>query len=85
MPAGTLENVIVCRPSATPAAPCAAGEAPATVQAYVLDPAGASLLEAASQPYDTATGLAFWSGSFVFIVGLYVGTRVIGQIVNMVR
>lgn len=85
MAAGSLENVIVCRPSATPAAPCAAGEAPTVVQAYVIDPAGASFFDAAAQPYDPSTGVAFWSAAFVFIVGLYISTRVIGTLVNMVR
>lgn len=85
MPAGTLENVILCRPAASPAAPCGAGEAPAVVQAYVLDPAGASFIDAVSQPYDYAAGSAFWASAFVFTLGLYLGTRMLGTIVNMTR
>jgi hypothetical protein len=85
MAAGSLENVIVCRASATPAAPCGAGEAPTVVQAYVLDPSGASFVDAVSQPYDYALGSAYWSGAFVFTMTLYLSTRVLGTIVNMVR
>ncbi|MDR7334277.1 hypothetical protein [Roseateles asaccharophilus] len=85
MPAGSLENVIVCRPSATPAAPCGAGEAPTVLQAYVLAPSSSSFVDAAAGPYDYATGAAYWSAAFVFTVSLYLCTRVIGTIVNMVR
>lgn len=85
MSAGTLENVILCRASATPAAPCGAGEAPTVVQAYVLDPAGASFFDAVSQPYDYSVGAAFWGFAFVFTMTLYLSTRILGTLINMVR
>lgn len=85
MPAGTPENVILCRASATPAAPCGAGEAPVVAQAYVLDPAGSSYFDAIAQPYDYAAGAAFWSAAFVFTLGLYLSTRVFGTLINLVR
>jgi hypothetical protein len=85
MSSGTLENVILCRTSATPAAPCGAGEAPTVVQAYVLDPAGASFFDAVATPYDYAAGAAFWAFAFVFTMTLYLGARFMGTLINMVR
>ena len=85
MASGALENVIVCRASATPAAPCGAGEAPVAVQAYILDPASSSFIDAAAQPYDYASGSGFWAAAFVFTLTLYLGSRIFGTIINMVR
>jgi hypothetical protein len=66
-------------------APCPAGQAPAPIDAYVVEPASASYFDAVAEPYDYINGAAFWAFAFVFTLTLYIGTRVYGTIINMVR
>lgn len=85
MPAGVLQTVLVCQESPTPSAPCPAGQAPAAMQAYVVYPASASYLDAVAEPFDYATGAAFWSAAFVFTLSLYILARIYGSLISMVR
>lgn len=71
MPLGSLKTVVICEPSATPAAPCAAGEAPYTLQAYVLEPSAQLQLEGLVSPVDFAQASFFWAASFAFVVSIW--------------
>ncbi len=85
MPAGTVQQLIVCAPAAETMAPCPAGTAPATVSAYVVSADSASLFEAATGPYNYEAASGFFAAGFVFILSLYIGSRVFGMILDMVR
>lgn len=85
MPAGSVKTILVCADSATPQAPCPAGQAPVAVSAYTVDPSSAPYFDAVVEPFDYANGAAFWSFAFVFTLSLYIGARIYGYIVNMTR
>lgn len=85
MSTGSLQSVIVCQASSTELAPCPAGQAPAVVQAYVLDPASSTFLDAIAQPFDYANGSAFWLSAFMFTLALYIGSRIYAAVIGVVR
>ena len=85
MATGSVKTLIVCMDSSEPAAPCPAGQAPVPVQSYTLEPSAGSYFEQALGAFDYESAAAFWSVAFVFTISLYLGTRLIGSVVNMTR
>jgi hypothetical protein len=85
MATGTVQTIVVCAASSTPAAPCPAGQAPATFSAYVLDPAQALYFDAVTAPFDYGVAMSFWTAAFITTLVLYVTPRILGEIIAMVR
>lgn len=85
MPVGELKTILVCQPSGTPAAPCPAGEAPASLQAYVIDPASQGFFDTLNTPYDYERGAALWAWGFVFIMTLALVSRAIGYVIETLK
>lgn len=85
MATGAVQTLIVCAPSDATVSPCPAGSAPAPVSAYLVSPESSTLFDAAVGPYDYAAASGFFSFGFVFILTLYLGSRVFGLILDMVR
>ncbi len=56
-----------------------------TMQAYVVDPSSASLLEASAQPFDYVQAAAFWGLAFTTIISLWLVSHGAGAIVNFLR
>lgn len=100
MAAGTLQQVVVCS-SASPvtgAVELRNGgtstviycDAARTIrqwrfQAYVIDPASASYIDAVSTPYNYAQGGALWGFGFAFVLGLWLVAKNIGLVLNAVK
>lgn len=91
---GSISTVIVCVPSATPSSgqeqalcPVAGGQymAPATVQAYLINPAQQNNLEAAVGPFDYGYASGVWALGFSMVVGLYAVSNGIGSVLAMIR
>lgn len=92
MPAGSVQYIIRCdvvNTSGRSTAPCVSvgstGYAPNMVQAYVIDPAAASFIDALAAPYDYAGGAALFTFGFSMVVGLWFVSRNIGLILDAVR
>lgn len=84
MALGTVRSILTCADAAEQVAPCPTGQAPALVSAYTLDPSSALHLDPIAEPFDVATGSAFWLAAFMFTVTLYLSTRIYGHILNMI-
>jgi hypothetical protein len=56
-----------------------------TAQAYVLAPSSRHALEASLGPFDYGKASALWSSAFVMVVGLFVVSRGIGSVLQMLR
>lgn len=100
MPAGTLQQVVVCS-AALPIAGavelrnggtntviyCDAARSMREwrFSAYVIDPASASYIDAIATPYNYAQGGAIWAFGFSFVLGLWFVSRNIGMILDAVR
>ena len=82
---GAVKTVLVCEPSAAPAAPCPAGSAPVFAQAYLIEPGSASYIDAVTTPFDYTQAAAYWSSAFVFTLTLYVVARSWGFLARMFR
>lgn len=87
MPAGTLQIIIECLPTAAAIAgfPCPDGTGPAAVQAYVIDPGSAGYIDGLTEPFDVATAGSFFFAAFLFTMSLYIGTSFYGRIIELVR
>lgn len=85
MSSGSVQSVIVCAPAAEALSPCPAGTAPTVVQAYLVHPDSANLFDAAIGPYDYTNASQYFAASFVFVFSLYLGARVFGMLIDMVR
>jgi hypothetical protein len=74
MAAGTVQTVLVCAASSNsdPTGACPAGTAPATVQAYVIDPANSGYIDGIAQPFDYSLGSSYWYGGFLSLMGLFI-------------
>lgn len=82
MAVGSLQTILVCSPSAFGQAPCPAGHAVTTMQAYVLDPSQQAVFEA---PFDYVFAAGVWSFAFCFVVGLFLISRSAGTVIDMFR
>lgn len=100
MPAGTLQQVVVC--SAAVPVPGAVelrnGTASSVIycdsartlrewrySAYVIDTGSAAYIDAVSTPYDYAQGGALWGFGFAFTLGLWLVAKNIGFVLNAVK
>lgn len=100
MPAGTLQQVVVCA-SVSPAAGAVElrnGSNAAVLycdaarttrqwryEAYVVDSASASYIDAVATPYDYAHGSALWAFAFAFTLGIWVVSKNAGMVINAFR
>lgn len=91
MSAGSVQYVIKCVPTGTAQsfAPCTAvgssGYGPVMTQAYVIDPASASYIDALTVPFDYAYASGLFTLSFSMVVGLFVVSRYAGVILDFIR
>jgi len=85
MPIGSLQTILVCQASATPALPCPAGSAPVSVSTYVLDATSQGYLDTLNTPYDYERGAALWAWGFIFIMTLAVISRGIGYVIQTLK
>lgn len=93
MTAGSIQTVVVCKPSATATAAQQAacpkdGEqlyVPFTVQAYLLDPSQQNNIDAALGPFDYVYASTLWVMAFSMVVGLYFVSQGIGQVLGLIR
>ncbi len=100
MPAGTLQNVVVCAGAApvvgavelrnggsTSIIYCDAARTMREwrYQAYVVDSGSAAYIDAVSTPYDYAQGGALWAFGFAFTLGLWLVAKNIGFVLNAVK
>lgn len=91
MAAGSVQYIIKCVPTGTAQSfpPCtqvgSAGYAPVMTQAYVIDPASASYIDALMVPFDYAFASSLWAFSFSMVVGLFVVSRYAGVILDFIR
>jgi hypothetical protein len=85
MAIGTTQTILVCASSAFAQAPCPAGMAVTTIQAYVIDPSQAANIEAQNAPFDYAYASGVWAMAFTFVVGLYLVSKSAGTIVSAIR
>lgn len=85
MPVGASQTILICVPSAFGQAPCPAGMAVATLQAYVIDPSQAASIEAQNAPFDYGYAAGIWAFAFSFVVGLYLVSKSAGAILSAIR
>ena len=93
MAAGAVNKVLVCVPvqtgGAQSVAPCldANGQhyQPGMLDAYLIDPASAPVLDNAMQPYDSAQGLQFFSFAFGTVLTFWLIAHGIGQLLHLIR
>lgn len=85
MPAGTLQTILICQDSATSAAPCPAGQAPVTMQAYVIDPASQGFFDSAVVPFDPMQAASFFMVAFCTTIFIAWTAWQGGEILDMVR
>jgi len=91
--AGSVQYIVECAvrvpATAVSLAPCTSvtgvGYAPKMVQAYVIDPASASYIDAVAAPYNYANGAALWGFAFTFVLTLYLVAHSAGLIMGFVR
>jgi hypothetical protein len=93
MAAGTLQNVIVCVPkqpqNGQSVAPClnvgSVRTQPAIQQAYLLDPAQQTFMDAVLEPFDYGYAVGLWTFSFSMVLGLFVIARYAGAVLEFIR
>ncbi|MFZ6760833.1 hypothetical protein ACO0K9_26800 [Undibacterium sp. Ji50W] len=93
MTAGSVQAVVICKPSAAASAMqqavCPNDGAqlyvPSIVQAYLLDPAQQNNIDAALGPFDYAYASGLWAMAFSMVVGLYFVSQGIGQVLGLIR
>lgn len=70
---GATEVVLVCRTAAdgVTVSPCPSGQAPVSVQAYMLDTSAQTSLEASLAPIDFAEAGLFWGLSFGLVLSVW--------------
>jgi hypothetical protein len=90
---GSIQTIVVCVPATEQAelqprvCPAVGGQSmtPATLQAYLIDPAQQNNLEAAVGPFDYQYAASIWSLAFSMVVGLYFVSVSIGSVLGMIR
>lgn len=85
MTTGSVQTLLLCAPSWTTQAPCPSGHAVAVLQAYVIDPAQASNVEAQNAPFDYAAASGLFGLGFTSVLGLFLVARSAGTILNFIR
>lgn len=85
MTIGSIQTVVVCVPSDSPQLPCPSGQAMATVQGYMFDPANAASIEAQNGDFDYAAAAGIWGMAFTFVVGLYLVSKAAGVVLNRIK
>jgi hypothetical protein len=93
MSAGSVQAIVVCVPangangvqqSVCPKVGTQFYQ-PTTVQAYLLDPAQQTNIEAAVGPFDYTYAGGLWALAFSTVVGLYFASHGIGLVLGMIR
>jgi hypothetical protein len=82
---GGNQTVVICTPSNVTRTPCPSGSAPATVQAYLLNPSSGPSIEAQNADFDYAAAATIWSMAFTFVVGLYLVSKSAGTILSAIK
>jgi len=85
MTTGAVQTIVVCVPSSFAQAPCPAGQAVTTIQAYVLDVSQQASYEASTAPFDYLYASGVFSFSFSFVLGLFFLSRGFGTILAFIR
>ncbi len=85
MAVGTVETLVLCKASAFSQAPCPSGQAIATVQGVVLDPAYLASLNAVTDPLDYSVAAKFFSFGLTTVISFWLLGISVGVIVNMVK
>lgn len=67
------------------AGPCGDNYSQSTMQAYVLDPAQASIYESSVEPVDAATASSVFLAAFSAVLTCFFVSRVVGSVLNMIR
>lgn len=85
MTTGAVQTIVVCVPSSFAQAPCPAGQAVTTIQAYVLDVSQQASYEASIAPFDYVFAAGIWAFAFSFVLGLFLVSKSMGTILAMIR
>jgi len=93
MSIGFVVNLLVCQPrsdSGQAVAPCGVDAngtpyQPVVVQAYVLDPAQASKLEAMAEPFDYAQATGLFGFAFSIVLLAWLASHFSGTILGLIR
>lgn len=100
MPAGTIQKTVVCSASspavgavelrnggAATVIYCDAGRTMRQwrMDAYVIDPAAASYIDAVASPYDYAGGAALFFFAFTTVLGTWYFSRNVGLIMEAIK
>lgn len=93
MAAGSVQEIVICRPAASASAMQQAVcpkdglqfYEPITARAYLLDPAQQNNIDAALGPFDYAYASGLWAMAFSMVVGLYFVSQGIGQVLGLMR
>jgi len=84
---GQVQKTVVCvvAPGAVGFVPCADGYAPQVIDAYLLAPDQASLIESTLVPFDYGVAGGLWTLAFTSIVALFLVTHCGGLILNLIK
>ncbi|WP_230947151.1 hypothetical protein [Burkholderia cepacia] len=92
---GTVQNVLLCTPVASDQSSAVDQQVCPplgnqyfriqTQQAYVIDPASSSYIDAIAQPIDYMAAAGFWGLAFTTIITLWLVSHGAGAIVNFLR
>ncbi|OJB00173.1 hypothetical protein BGV48_20215 [Burkholderia ubonensis] len=95
MSVGTVQNVLLCVPVTSDQSSTVDQQVcrPSgnqyfhvqTQQAYVIDPASASYIDAVAQPFDYVQAAGFWGLAFTTVISLWLVSHSAGAIVNFLR
>ena len=84
MALGSTKNVLVCAESAITVAPCPTGQAPATYDAYLVEPANSSFFDNIAQP-DFSDAGTFFAIGFLVPMTFYVFSLGLGSVIGFIR
>lgn len=85
MTTGAVQTIVVCVPSSVSQAPCPAGQAVTTTQAYMLDASQQASYEASTAPFDYVLASGIWAFAFSFVLGLFLVSKSAGTVLAMIR
>lgn len=73
---GAVKTILVCEPAAQQLAPCGPGQAPVLIEAFVVDPAYRTQLEALMTPVDFSLAASYWGLTMFAILSIW-GTALV--------
>ena len=95
MSVGTVQNVLLCMPVTSDRSSVVDQQVcpptgsqyfhVQTQQAYVIDPASSSYIDAIAQPFDYMAAAGFWGLAFTTIITVWLVSHGAGAIVNFLR